>query len=118
MKRHTLTALTTCALLLTGALLWPTQVKAQAMADYTSSPPFISNAVPPNILLLLDNSGSMNTRAYETAFDASKAYYGLYDPYECYDYGSNKFQPDPAANPTPSCDRRRPAAPRALRGPR
>lgn len=100
MKRHTLGAFTTCALLLTGALLWPIQVKAQAMADYTASPPFISNAVPPNILLLLDNSGSMNTRAYETAFDSAKVYYGLYDPYECYDYGSNKFQPDPAANPT------------------
>jgi len=79
----------------------PAKSRAQAMADYTSSPPFISNVVPPNILLILDNSGSMNTAAYDDqVFDTSKAYFGLFDPYECYTYGSNKFQPDTSDNPT------------------
>jgi len=78
----------------------PADIKAQAMADYTAQPPFISNVVPPNILLILDNSGSMNQAAYQTAFDTTKTYFGLFDPYECYTYGSNKFQPDTAANPT------------------
>lgn len=73
---------------------------AQSLSDYTAYPPFTATtAVPPNILLLLDNSGSMNTKAYQTAFDPTRVYYGLFDPLECYTYGSNKFQPDSAANP-------------------
>lgn len=98
MRRRIVAVIVT--LMLIGVLPGTSEVHAQALADYTASPPFTTTAIPPNILLLLDNSGSMNTRAYETAFDASKAYYGLFDPYECYDYGSNKFQPDPATNPT------------------
>jgi len=93
----------TCALSLASLILilGPTEVNAQAMADYTSVPAFVGrDAVPPNILLLLDNSGSMNTVAYQTSFDATKSYFGLFDPLECYDYGSNKFIPNPAANPT------------------
>lgn len=74
---------------------------AQSLSDYTAYPPFTATtAVPPNILLLLDNSGSMNTKAYQIAFDPARVYYGLFDPLECYTYGSNKFQPDPAANPS------------------
>ncbi|MGH7252388.1 MAG: hypothetical protein ACREIE_01175, partial [Nitrospiraceae bacterium] len=89
-----------CALLLAGLFLGPIEVNAQAMADYTAYPPFIgANAVPPNILLLLDNSGSMNNMAYGNAFDPNQTYSGLSDPLECYDYGSNKFIPDPAVNP-------------------
>ena len=38
----------------------PSKAHAQAMADYTSTPPFIADAVPPNVLLLMDNSGSMD----------------------------------------------------------
>jgi type IV pilus assembly protein PilY1 len=69
-------------------------------STYAASPPFITNAVPPNVLLLMDNSGSMNEAAYKPqAFDPTKTYYGLYDPLECYDYGSEKFIPNPAANP-------------------
>jgi len=93
----------TCALSLASLILilGPTEVNAQAMADYTSVPAFVGrDAVPPNILLLLDNSGSMNTVAYQTSFDPTKSYFGLFDPLECYDYGSNKFIPNPAANPT------------------
>ncbi|MGH7207391.1 MAG: hypothetical protein ACREI2_14425, partial [Nitrospiraceae bacterium] len=88
------------ALVLMGALLGPADGKAQTMADYTNTPPFITDAVPPNVLLLLDNSGSMNSASYNGApFDPTKTYFGMYDPLECYDYGSNKFIPDPAANP-------------------
>ncbi|HZS11193.1 MAG TPA: PilC/PilY family type IV pilus protein [Nitrospirales bacterium] len=73
---------------------------AQVMADYTAEPIFITKAVPPNILLLLDNSGSMNEIAYATPFDQNKAYYGIFDSFECYSYGSNKFSPNPGANPS------------------
>jgi len=82
-----------------GGLLFPVKAKAQSITDYTASPPFISQNVPPNILLLLDNSGSMNSNAYDNPFDPATTYFGLYDPFECYDYASNKFIPDPAANP-------------------
>ena len=91
---------TMLVLTMTSALLSPIEVHAQSMADYTAVPPFVSeNAVPPNVLLLLDNSGSMNRAAYRTAFNPTKVYFGLFDPLECYSYGTNKFQPDPGANP-------------------
>jgi type IV pilus assembly protein PilY1 len=35
------------------------------MADYTASPIFITQSVTPNIMILLDNSGSMNEFAYK-----------------------------------------------------
>lgn len=84
---------------LAAVLSGPMEARAQSISDYTSTPPFISNAVAPNILLLLDNSGSMNSRAYQTAFDTATTYYGIFDPTECYQYSSNRFQPDPASNP-------------------
>ncbi len=100
MKRQGITIIAG-ALVLAASLLGPTHVAAQVtMADYTATPPFASDtSVPPNVLLVLDNSGSMNLAAYQNAFDPNTTYFGLYDPLECYDYGSNKFIPDPAANP-------------------
>src|SRR5688572_5542090 len=96
MQRFTLA----CALSLASLILGSTEANAQAMADYTAYPPFVgANAVPPNILLLLDNSGSMNGMAFGAAFDQNQTYSGLFDSLECYDYGSNKFLPDATANP-------------------
>ena len=40
------------------------QAYAQNMADYTAYPPFVTSAVEPNILLVLDHSGSMQWPAY------------------------------------------------------
>lgn len=105
MKWHTMTPqskimATVLSLMLAEAVMGPVHADAQTMDQYTASPPFITNAVPPNVLLLMDNSGSMNEAAYkDAAFNPSQTYYGLYDPLECYSYGSNKFIPDPAANP-------------------
>lgn len=91
----------TAVILLSAALALPAGTQAQSMADYTATPPFIVNTVPPNVLLLMDNSGSMNMAAYsQNTFNPSTVYFGLYDPYECYSYGSNKFSPDPTANPS------------------
>lgn len=74
----------------------PIEAHAQAMADYTSIPPFIADAVPPNVLLLMDNSGSMNNAAYHEnaeAYNPSKDYNGYFSPTKCYSYASNKFTP-------------------------
>ena len=92
-------------LALTAGLVRPAGVQAQiAMAEYTATPPFVAEVVPPNILIILDNSGSMNNMAYEDsqeAFDPTKTYAGIFDAADCYQYDgtANTFVPDPAANP-------------------
>lgn len=100
MKHATPVGSTLACLILTGLLLWPASVGAQSLADYTTSPPFLNTTATPNVLLLFDNSGSMNSKAYDQPFDPNKVYYGVWDAYECYNYAANKFEYDPAANPT------------------
>ncbi|MBI3794402.1 MAG: PQQ-binding-like beta-propeller repeat protein [Nitrospinae bacterium] len=77
----------------------------EAMTDYNDVPVGIATSVTPNILILMDNSGSMNDQAYlppdqnyppNTAgdtFDATKTYYGYFaSGAGCnYNYASNVF---------------------------
>jgi type IV pilus assembly protein PilY1 len=82
---------------------------AQSNADYTAQPQFISNVVTPNILIIMDNSGSMSNRACEstscgilsdgttstvTTFVATTRYNGFADPLRCYtwDATDNRFE--------------------------
>lgn len=82
---------------------------AQSNADYTAQPQFISNTVTPNILIIMDNSGSMSNRACEaascgvlpdgttstvTTFVATTRYNGFADPLRCYtwDATDNRFE--------------------------
>jgi type IV pilus assembly protein PilY1 len=85
-------------------LCGPITVHAQSIADYTAMHPFTSTSLPPNILLLLDNSGSMNLAAYPNAFDPAKTYNGLFDPKNCYNYVGGTFRPNttPAPYPCPA----------------
>ena len=55
--------------LVAGILWWgaSSPVSAQTLSQYTSEPPFLTEAVAPNILLLMDNSGSMDSSAYHNA---------------------------------------------------
>ena len=68
MMRRTFASVTAVVLVLLGALLGPgsllnpSEVQAQVISDYTASPPFITNVVTPNILIIMDNSGSMEGR--------------------------------------------------------
>jgi type IV pilus assembly protein PilY1 len=64
------------------------------MADYTHYPIFQVNAVAPNILIIMDNSSSMNLQAYTGAYDHTTRYYGYFEPYKNYSYGSNIFVRD------------------------
>ncbi|MDP2681571.1 MAG: PilC/PilY family type IV pilus protein [Deltaproteobacteria bacterium] len=82
--------------ILLGMILWTPltcKVMAQTMSDYTSTPPFISTSIQPNVLLVLDNSGSMNDEAYATTYDptqfSSGQYYGLFDATKYYQYTNN-----------------------------
>jgi type IV pilus assembly protein PilY1 len=63
------------------------------MTDYCSTPPFLSNAISPNILIVLDNSGSMHDQAYASSYDptqfARQQYYGYFDPAKMYLYSNN-----------------------------
>jgi type IV pilus assembly protein PilY1 len=64
-----------------------------SMTDYCSTPPFLSNAISPNILIVLDNSGSMHDQAYASSYDpnqyARQQYYGYFDPAKMYLYNNN-----------------------------
>jgi type IV pilus assembly protein PilY1 len=61
------------------------------MSTYTCYPVFQVNTTEPNILVVLDNSGSMNAQAYEGAYDHGTEYYGYFEPYKTYSHASNVF---------------------------
>ena len=90
-------------------LLWPMTAQPQTNNDYAAIPPFVSSVSTPNVLIILDNSGSMGRRAncdfgsgagpggYDTCptFDETKTYGGLFDPSKCYLYdGPPNVSPD------------------------
>lgn len=71
---------------------------AQEMVNYCCAPPFVTTVVPPNILISLDNSGSMYDRAYggTTLYmtDTTK-WYGYFKPDSNYRWQVNRFVSDP-----------------------
>lgn len=83
--------------LLTGVLL--TISVARAQTPNCCAPPFTANVVKPNILILLDMTGSMQFRASmilnNGRYDSTRTYYGYFNPTKNYKYASNKFFIDP-----------------------
>ncbi|THJ22285.1 MAG: hypothetical protein CAF44_006745 [Nitrospira sp. CG24D] len=87
---------------LIGTLIGPGASLAQTMDQYYSVPPFVSEQVAPNILLILDNSGSMGGRACDATwcgihsdglltpitqnFVADSTYSGYFGSLTCYTY--------------------------------
>lgn len=85
---------------------------AATMNDYCNQPPFLSTPVKPNVLILMDFSGSMQFPAYLPCsfggynghvamcgsassggnYDATKSYYGYFKTDKYYKYQSNTFQ--------------------------
>lgn len=60
-----------CMLAWSGILLSPAAAnnwQQPRMIDYIKEPPFMSYSVKPNIMIILDNSGSMNESAYGTNY--------------------------------------------------
>ncbi|MDE3225295.1 MAG: hypothetical protein KGN30_07795 [Nitrospirota bacterium] len=102
MKRYIVATVAIICATLIGLGQEQGEVRAQSLSDYTSSPPFTTAAVPPNVLLLLDNSGSMNNMAYRSAFDPTYTYSGIFDATQCYSYSSNVFQPSSTTKPCAS----------------
>lgn len=87
-------------------------LQAQTLDDYSSIPPFLAAPVTPNVLLLVDNSGSMNNCAYSDKVDtglgdddcqassganlsdqyrSTMTYYGYFESDKCYNYATSKF---------------------------
>ena len=115
--RHSFPSILLVALLAAGTLLVPSGPADAGMTDYCQIPPYVIQNIPPNVLILLDISGSMMNNAYydgyrtptNTADDractntarcteynwtgrpASHRYYGYFDPDQWYTYGSNVF---------------------------
>ena len=89
-KRYRLMAV---SFLLAAALMIPIAVNAQSMVEYTTTTPLVSNQTVPNVLLVYDSSGSMNTVAVWTVdpskfqpFSPSARYSGYFDQTKCYQY--------------------------------
>ncbi len=103
------TTTTTLFLLFLIALFLPVSAHGQAMADFTCAPVFTTTAVKPNILIILDNSGSMNLMAFgydadgyyhPDDFDPNISYYGYFNPDMQYAYSGagNEFDADPTGD--------------------
>ncbi len=72
-----------------------------AMSSYCAAPPFVTQSVIPNVLIILDNSGSMYDFAYKTtgtgndpknpdqSFSPSTVYYGYFNSQKKYSYSTN-----------------------------
>lgn len=63
------------------------------VSNYALVPPFVvGSTVKPNVLLIVDNSGSMVSPAYTGAYTPGKTYYGYFNSKKMYDYNStNKY---------------------------
>jgi type IV pilus assembly protein PilY1 len=92
----------------------PSLWSANLSTDYTGVPPYVSNVVTPNILMLLDNSESMRVRAYcdpngcpplpdgnvdiapewKDLFDPATRYTGYFNPMRCYTYRNGTWNND------------------------
>jgi type IV pilus assembly protein PilY1 len=60
------------------------QVFAADMEDYCQAPPFLSDTPRPNVMLMVDASGSMSEWAYMDAYTSTKVYEGYFDPTKDY----------------------------------
>jgi len=82
------------------ALTFPRSAHTEpTMADYTAYPPFLVVSPKPNVLIALDNSGSMFYFAYNfngsgtsTGFNPAVLYYGYFDPDKWYVYSGTLFE--------------------------
>lgn len=111
MKSRSIATRGAVILALMGCLLGPSALQAQTMDQYYAVPPFVNDQVAPNIILLLDNSGSMADRACDPtwcgvlstggttpvnqSFVATSSYSGFFNSLSCYTYdataGNTRF---------------------------
>ncbi|MBU1419958.1 MAG: hypothetical protein KKI15_15855 [Proteobacteria bacterium] len=86
--------------LLTAFCLQPAAAFADSCSEGVGIPPFLSAGVDPNLLLLIDNSGSMLDMAYvddigqctDNTFDSTEDYAGLFDSDKWYKWTEGQQQ--------------------------
>jgi type IV pilus assembly protein PilY1 len=110
MKSRNIATRGTVMLALVGCLVGPGALQAQTMDQYYVVPPFVSDQVAPNIVLLLDNSGSMSGLACDLSnpadgdcsdagdrpFTDTFSFSGYFDPLLCYTFDTGadrRFEP-------------------------
>jgi type IV pilus assembly protein PilY1 len=100
----------TVMLALVGCLAAPIAAQAQTMDQYYAVPPFVADQVAPNIILVLDNSGSMSGLACDRSvpgdgdcrdagdrpFDNTVGFAGYFDTLTCYTYDTADARFEPA----------------------
>ncbi len=69
---------------------------AQNMEDYCIVPPYVKKNVPPNIIILMDNSQDMLNQAYQDAYDPNKRYIGYFKPDKWYKFSGQTFYECPS----------------------
>lgn len=70
-------------------------IHAQApMTNYCLQPPFTARVLKPNVLILMDNSGSMGEKAIVSAWAPATTWYGYFDSTRWYAYntGTSRFE--------------------------
>lgn len=69
-------------------------VQAQApMNNFCMQPPFVSRVLKPNVMILMDTSGSMTFRADVNNFNSANTYYGYFDSTQWYNYNTAAATP-------------------------
>lgn len=83
-----------------------------SLADYTAYPPFVSQAVPPLVMLVMSKDQRLFYKAYNDIMDLDKDgtidttykdtinYYGYFDSNKCYVYQNSRFEPSATATGT------------------
>jgi type IV pilus assembly protein PilY1 len=67
-------------------LVLPIDASGESLLDYTHYPLSSTNMVPPNVLILMDNSESMHRQAYQEDFDPQRNYDGYFNSASFYSY--------------------------------
>ena len=80
-----------CIVILIIFIVLSPLLEAQTMVDYTHYPLNATQAVPPNVLILMDNSKGMQQQAYEGDFDPKVIYDGYFNASARYSYVNDSY---------------------------
>lgn len=74
-------------------MLLPTKTAAYRADDFHWLPPFLAVEEKPSVTFILDTSSSMLERAYSGPFNATREYFGYFDPNSYYLYNAETDTP-------------------------
>lgn len=93
----------TLAALVLISLFVASDSQSVIMDSYCFSPPFADRTVAPNILFVIDASGSMSWDAYSGGYSSSTTYEGYFTPAKNYRYVSARSRWEETTNSASSC---------------